>query len=157
MYEKHDHEPIKVLEYNHIENGIYVGTNVCCVTHFVKELKDKNIEADISLEAKKLDKPFGVNFYVWLPVEKNQAPSQDQLDFGTEAIDKLIKLKKKIYIHCENGHSRTTTLLAAYFIKLGKNMDEAINLIKNKRPGVHLHDSQILALKIFEKKISKSI
>ena len=62
-----DHPQIKELEYNNITNGIYIGTNQCCQTHFDEELKKEGITADISLEEDRLDAPFGVDFYVWIP------------------------------------------------------------------------------------------
>jgi len=145
------HPPIKTLEYNLIIDGIYIGTNVCCQTSFDEKLKDENIEADISLEAERIDKPFGVNFYIWLPVKDHEAPSIDQLEFGVMVIEKLIAMKKKIYIHCENGHGRAPTLVAAYLMQQGKTFDEAISFIKERRPTIHLSESQIECLKAFKK------
>lgn len=152
---KEYHPSVKVLEYNYIDHGIYIGTNLCCQIHFDESLKDQGIEADISLEATQVDRPFGVNFYTWLPVEENQAPTIEQLDFGISAIEKLIAMHKKMYVHCQNGHSRAPTLVAAYFIKHGKTFDEAVAFIKKRRPTIHLHESQILALENFQKIISE--
>ena len=52
------HPPIKYLEYNYIGFGIYIGTNLCCQTHFDKKLLNKKIEVDISLEETRIDKTF---------------------------------------------------------------------------------------------------
>lgn len=150
---KQHHPPIKVLEYNYIGDGIYIGTNMCCQTHFDESLKAKNIEVDISLEAERVDAPFGINFYLWLPVKNDHAPTQDQLLFGANAVEKFVAMKKQIYVHCQNGHSRAPTLVAAYFIKQGKVIDEAIELIKTKRPSIHLRDVQKQALSDFRKKL----
>ncbi len=56
------HPQIKQLEYNYITDGIYIGTNQCCQTHFDQTLKKEGIEADISLEGERIDVPFGVKF-----------------------------------------------------------------------------------------------
>ncbi len=147
------HPPIKILEYNYIEDGIYIGTNMCCQTHFDESLKNQNIEADISLEAERVDAPFGINFYLWLPVQDDHAPAQDQLTFGVNALEEFVAMKKKVYVHCQNGHGRAPTLVAAYLIKQGKLVDEAIAFIKTRRPSIHLRDIQKLALEDFKKSL----
>lgn len=141
-----EHPQIKKLEYNYIADGIYIGTNQCCQIHFDEQLKKEGVEADISLEEERVDAPFGVGFYVWIPIQNHTAPTKAQLDFGVSVLEKLVAMKKKIYIHCQNGHSRAPTLVAAYFIKQGKSADEAVALIKAKRPTIHLEDAQKEAL-----------
>ena len=146
-----EHPQIKTLEYNHITDGIYIGTNQCCQTHFDEKLKREGIEADISLEEDRVDAPFGVQFYVWIPIKNRTAPTNEQLSFGVATIEKLAGMKKKIYIHCQNGHGRAPTMVVAYLIKKGKTVDEAIDFIKDKRPMIHLEEVQKLALEEFYK------
>lgn len=145
------HPQIKLLEYNYIIDGIYIGTNQCCQGHFDKKLKQEGIEADISLEEEQVDTPFGVQFYVWIPVKNRTAPTSEQLNFGVATIEKLVGMKKKIYVHCQNGHGRAPTIVAAYLIKKGKSVDEAIEFIKTKRPSIHLEEAQKDFLKNFFK------
>ncbi len=137
-----EHPQTKTLEYNYITDGIYIGTNQCCQTHFDEKLKQQGIEADISLEGERVDVPFGVQFYVWIPVKNHTAPTNEQLNFGVATIEKLVSMKKKIYIHCQNGHGRAPTMVAAYLIKQGRKVDEAIEFIKSKRPSIHLEEIQ---------------
>lgn len=143
------HPQIKELEYNYIADGIYIGTNQCCRTHFDENLRKEGITADISLEGKQVDAPFGVDFYVWIPTPDHAAPTPDQLDFGVAVLEKLVLLKRKIYVHCQNGHGRASTLVAAYLLKQGKSLDEAIEFIKIKRPAIHLEKVQKEALAKF--------
>lgn len=147
-----DHSQIKEFEYNHIIDGIYIGTNQCCQTHFDEKLKKEGVTADISLEEDRLDAPFGVEFYVWIPVKNHEAPSKDQLDFGVSVLEKLVAMGKKVYVHCKNGHGRAPTLVAAYLIKKGKTSKEAEAFIKLKRPTMHLEKAQRQALEDFSKK-----
>ena len=147
-----DHSQIKELEYNEIADGIYIGTNQCCQTHFDEKLKQQNITADISLEEDRLDAPFGVDFYIWMPVQNHTAPKREQLEFGVSVLEKLISMGKKVYVHCKNGHGRAPTLVAAYLIKHGKSPAEAEAFIKLKRPTMHLKDAQRQALEDFSKK-----
>ena len=68
------------------------------------ETKKEGITADISLEADRLNVTFGVDIYVWIPVVDQMAPTQDQLSFGAESIQKLVTQGRKAYVHCRNGH-----------------------------------------------------
>jgi len=137
------------LEYDYISEGIFIGTNQCCQTHFDEKLKKEGITADISLEEERMDAPFGVDFYVWIPIKDRSAPTQDQLDFGVSILEKLVAMKKKVYVHCQNGHGRAPTLVAAYLIQQGKTLAEAIDFIKSKRPAIHLEEVQTSALETF--------
>lgn len=145
------HPQIKILEYNYITDGIYIGTNQCCQTHFDEKLKQEGVEVDISLEEERVDAPFGVEFYIWIPVKNHTAPTHDQLDFGVATLEKLVNMKKKIYVHCQNGHGRAPTMVAAYLVKKGETVDEVINFIKDKRPTIHLEQIQKNALEEFSK------
>lgn len=139
------------IDYNEITDGIYIGTNQCCQADFDEHLlKVHSITVDISLEGERLDAPFGAEWYVWIPVENKTAPTHDQLAFGVEVLEKSVSLGRKIYVHCKNGHGRAPTLVAAYLIKTaGKNPQEAEELIRSKRPSVHLEEVQKDALKVF--------
>jgi len=143
------HPQIKELEYDHIVDGIYVGTNQCCQAHFDERLRREGITADISLEDERIDQPFGVEFYLWLPVKDKTAPSQEQLQLGTGVLEQLVSMGKKVYVHCMNGHSRAPTLVAAYLIARGVSVERALATISEKRPVTHLEDVQRAALEEF--------
>ncbi len=139
---------IKELEYSYIADGIYIGTNQCCQTHFDEKLLKEGISSDLSLEEERIDAPFGVQFYVWIPVKNNAAPTPEQLEFGVAVLEKLVQMKKKIYVHCRNGHGRAPTLVAAYLMKTkGAPPEKAEVFVKEKRPSMHLEEVQRSALK----------
>lgn len=140
------------LEYHYITDGIFIGTNQCCQTHFDERLKKEGISADISLEEDRLDAPFGVDFYAWIPVKNHTPPGPDQLEFGVSLLEKLVAMGKKMYVHCKNGHGRAPTLVAAYLIRTGKSPAQAENFIKAKRPSIHLEPVQRRALRDFSRK-----
>ncbi|MEE9525957.1 MAG: dual specificity protein phosphatase family protein [Candidatus Woesearchaeota archaeon] len=139
------------FEYNKITDSIYLGTNQCCEIHFKKELLKKGVKADISLEGEKIDAPFGVDYYLWLPTKDHTAPSQKQLKAGVDFINSLIKNKVKVYVHCQRGHGRAPTLVAAYLISKGKTVKQAIDFIKKKRKTIHPNKIQKSALEKFKK------
>jgi len=151
--ELHPKKP--VFEYSKITNYIYIGTNQCCQLHFNESLLDKGVKADISLEENRLDQPFGVDYYLWLPTKDHKAPTQEQLKIGSDFIKQLVDNKIKVYLHCEHGHARAPTLVAAYFILEGKTVTEAIEFIKKKRSVIHPNQDQIKALEIFKNKLKR--
>lgn len=142
------------FDYDQITEDVSIGTNMCCQFGFSKELLEKGIRADISLEEDKVDAPKGVDYFLWLPTEDHQAPSQDTLTLGVEALTFFKNRNIKTYIHCKNGHGRATVLFAAYLMKNGMSIQEALASIKAKRPGVHINEVQIQALKDFEQTVS---
>jgi len=138
------------FEYAKIDNNIFIGTNMCCQTHFDKELLQKGITADISLEEKRLDQPFGVDYYLWLPTVDHQASSIKQMRTGVAFLETMRKLGARTYVHCQRGHGRAPSLIAAYFVSLGMNAQEAFSLIKKNRPTIHPNKHQIALVKKFE-------
>ena len=145
----------KHLEYDQIERYIYIGTTICCQYHFKKLLK-LDIVADIDLEKEKMDKPSGVKSFLWLPTIDFTPPSQIQLDIGVNFIDNLVRNKMRCYVHCNAGHGRAPTLVAAYYIfSRGLTPSQAIRRIKKKRNKAHPNKKQVAALSRYAKRVSK--
>ena|SRR3989338_7257484 len=150
-----EHMHIK-MSYNRIEELIYAGNNMCCQGHFEEELLSKGISADISLEAENLDNPQGVRYFFWFPWKEDAAPAQELINLALEVLDDLMKNNVKTYIHCRNGHGRTTTFLAAYFMrKNGVSTEEALSIVNEKRPSGHLNEIQKQFLIEFERRVKK--
>lgn len=145
-------------EYSKITDYIYIGTNKCCRGRFVEELLKEGIRADISLEKERVDTPFGVKFYLWLPTKEHKPPSLEQLLAGACFLKSLVDQKIKVYVLCEHGHSHSLTFVSAYFI-LTQKMDvrKAINFIKEKRSQVHINPIQKKALREFERLVKRGL
>lgn len=141
----------KSFSCNEIIPYIYIGTNACCEKHFDRNLLKMGIKADISLEKAKIDAPYGVDYYLWLPVADGKAPTQSQFMLGVQMLDFCVNHKIKCYVHCKQGHGRAPTLAAAYLISHGLTVKEAINFIAKKRPVTHLNQRQTNSLKRFQK------
>lgn len=148
-----DHHHPK-LDYDRLTPLIYMGTNACCSSHFDESLLKKGVRADISLEEKRVDTPYGIEFYVWLPTKNHSSPMVEQLAFGVNALKFFADNNVKCYVHCKNGHGRAPTLAAAYFIA-HENMtaEEAISFVKKKRSGAHIEPVQREALLSLEKNL----
>ena len=125
------------FEYSRITPSIFLGTDMCCRPHFKSELLRRGVRADISLREKHIDSPFGVDYFLWLPTKDHYAPTQKQLLVGATTIDTLVRQKVNVYVHCKAGHGRSPTLVAAYFVLVGKSAKEAVAYVKKRRPGIH--------------------
>ncbi len=141
-----------VFEYSEIIDGIFIGTNQCCQMHFSKDLLKKGITADVSLEIERLDAPHGVDYYLWLPVKNHLPPSQRQFDIGVEFLKDLVARKVNVFVHCERGHGRAPTLVAAYLVSKGMALKEAVALIKKKRPAIHPNKKQLAGVLEFARR-----
>lgn len=145
-----------VLEFTEITPLITIGTNMCCDVHGVA-LVEGGFIADIDLEDTRQELPPQIELYLWLPTPDNQPPALDQLLVGVRAMHQLVERKRKIYVHCKNGHGRSPTLVIAYFIATGLKLEEAYHRVWSKRPEIHLHKSQESALRAFERRYRGSV
>jgi len=145
------------FDYSQITKEIYMGTNMCCATHFPQSLLKKRVFADISLEEKHVDAPFGVSYYLWLPVEDLHCPTLEQLYQGSLFLAHLVQARTKVYVHCKNGHGRSATLVIAYFLLQGMQLDQAIYTVYKKRKTMHLSPAQLAGLHDFEKYVQNKI
>jgi protein-tyrosine phosphatase len=145
---------MKHLEYNQIDDYIFIGTTICCKKH-LNELLQLGISADIDLQQEKQDHPAGVMAFLWLPTPDFSAPIQAQLDTGAHFLRHAIKHKVKCYIHCNAGEGRAPTLAAAYYILTGLTPEQAIQKIKQKRPQVEPNQKQVSALNEYYQTILK--
>ncbi len=142
------------FEYSQITDQIYIGSDLCqgavCPIH-TDQFNRLGICGEINLEVEHSETPpQNLTAYLWLPVADRAAPSLDQLAIGTSAINEMVGLGNKVYVHCRNGHGRSPTLVAAYFIRYHqKSVEEAMQLIAQKRPEVHLEEAQLQALRQF--------
>ena len=147
---------IKHLEFSQIDKYILIGTTICCRAHFEKLIK-AGMKADIDLQEEKMDNPSGVTSFLWLPTIDFTPPSQAQLKIGSHFIKDLVSQKMKCYVHCNEGHGRAPTLVAAYYIySQGLTPRQAVNKIRKRRPAVNPNKKQMKALEIFYKKYKKA-
>lgn len=144
------------FSYSKITDQIYLGSDFCkagiCKIHG-EEFKKLGVCVEINLSEEENEvPPRGIDSYVWLPVVDGHAPNEAQLNIGTSVINEAVESGKKVYVHCKNGHGRSPTMLAAYFIRYkGKAVDQVIGLIEEKRSEVHIEKNQKEALRLFSK------
>ena len=94
------------------------------------------------MEAERIDAAQGAQYFLWLPTRDHTAPTMKKLRVGTHALRELVDLGEKIYVHCQNGHGRAPTLVAAYFILMGDGVETAIQKVARKRMSIHIEPVQ---------------
>ena len=140
------------FNYNKITPHIYLGTNMCCQLHFDKKLLQKGVKLDVSMEGEKVDRPYGIAYYLWLPTRDHTSPSMQKLHMGVHCMHMSIQAKEKVYVHCKNGHGRGPTMVAAYLVRhKGMTAAEAFAYIKKRRPEIHLEKTQMNRLRAWER------
>lgn len=148
------------FDYSVITDHIFLGSDFCkggvCLLHEDQFKKlDVFVEINLSQENNELP-PKNIEGYAWIPVTDGYAPNTHQLDMGTAIINEAIENNRKVYIHCKNGHGRSPTLIASYLVRYKKmSVEEAVSLIKTKRPEIHIEELQLKAIQDFKDKWSK--
>lgn len=139
------------FDYSKVNEQIYIGSDLCkggvCLIHG-EEFKaiGVSVELNLSQENNELP-PKDIETYAWIPVVDGYSPTQTQLDTGTAIMHEAIKDGKIVYVHCKNGHGRSPTMVVAYLIRFDRmSLDAAKKLVEEKRPEVHIEDTQIKEL-----------
>jgi len=70
-----------------------------------------------------------------VPVPDMEPPTDRQLDFLIDTIRKANASGMAVAVHCEAGMGRTGTVLAAYFVSQGMSSAEAVERVRELRPG----------------------
>lgn len=90
--------------------------------------------------------------YLHVPTEDMTAPDIDKIDAAVEFIRERIQNKEPVVVHCAAGIGRTGTILASYLIKYQKmSAKDAIEMVREQRPGSIQSQSQETAVSVYEK------
>ena len=92
----------------------------------------------------------GVEFLQLATVDIFEAPSADKLKQGVDFITRITQERPEssIYVHCKAGRTRSATLVGCYLIeKYGMTPEQAVDLMKEKRPHILLGPKQWTAIR----------
>ena len=142
---------IPIEKYSQITRQIYVGAQH---RHWgVRQLARWGVTGVINMRIEFNDADHGLTLehYCHLPTIDDDAPTLEHLHEGVAFMQKIIESGGKVYIHCAGGIGRAPTMAAAYFVCHGFSLDDAINLIQQSRPFIHIMPPQMVLLRRLEK------
>ena len=124
----------------------------------LKALKEEGIGAIVSLTGTPLNPDAVSRFgFEYLHSPLSETPTVEQLNQILRFVEQTNVVSKPVLVHCGEGKGRTGTVLAAYLISNGLGADEAIRVVRERRPGSIQTLEQEHVLHEFEKftKLSK--
>jgi len=83
-------------------------------------------------------------------IEENNIPSLSTAVLISNEIERAIKERKKVLIHCRLGRSRAP-MMAVFFLRdQGFNLNVCVRIVREVRKGVYLNKKQLEFLRRFE-------
>ncbi len=108
-------------------------------------LKDAGIDIIINLE----ESPFNYDGFEvkHIPINDFKAPRLSDFEEFVRFVYTGIEDGKRIAVHCRAGMGRTNLMLAGYLVYLGMRPDDALGIVKEKRPFQSINEDQEEALR----------
>src|SRR5690606_36667710 len=94
--------------------------------------------------------------YLHIPIPDFHAPELSQAKTFVKFVEECRNDGLAVAAHCRGGYGRTGTLLACYLISQGMSADDAIDLVRRRRPGSIETAGQERFLANFEEQLRKS-
>lgn len=92
--------------------------------------------------------------YLHVPTPDLTAPDMDKIDTAVDFIHQRINNNEAVMVHCAAGMGRAGTVLACYLVKYHKHSaKDAIDKLREQRPGSIQSESQEIAITLYEKHV----
>ena len=99
------------------------------------------------------------NFLQLATTDIFEAPSVEKLANGVKFINGVLEQNpdSSVYVHCKAGRTRSATLVGCYLMaKNDISPEEAVDIMKQKRPHVLLHSKQWEAMRNYHDQLKQS-
>ena len=139
------------LAYNsRITPHIWVGPQFNARGKRYLEAQGVNGSVNLRVEFDDAANGLALEHYCYLPTVDDDCPSPEHFQKGVDFIRSVVQEGGQeggqVYIHCKAGVGRAPTLAAAYLVAEGMTVEEAIALIKRRRPFITITPPQMEAL-----------
>ncbi len=109
-------------------------------------LKNLGINAIVDVRSeycddKELINKLGMKF-LHLEIDDGYTPQKDDLDKLFKFALPLLEEGKKIFIHCQNGVGRAPLVCVVLLVKMGWQVQEAVNQVEEKHPFTSFNSRQ---------------
>jgi hypothetical protein len=141
-----DHFSADPPNYTEIESGLWMGGNVAKPPPGVQAVLNLCEGEDF----------YRVTSHRWEPIrDAAPAPSLRWLESQVDFIDKERAAGHVVYVHCMNGVSRSGLVVTAYLMRRERwSRDQALEFVRNRRPGVRPNSAFIDLLHDLEKSLN---
>lgn len=82
-----------------------------------------------------------------LNINDGEEMPADRVHFAIRMIDEAVRSGGKILVHCHAGISRSTSLVCGYLMYCGMSWDEALWIVRSRRPQAYPHPKIELSVK----------
>jgi protein-tyrosine phosphatase len=137
------------MNFDQITENLFVGGQLDDEDWEV--LRALGVTVNLNLREEKQDVFDGIvpTVSFWLPTPDLMAPSMEVMGLGARLIGTMVDAGYKVYVHCHYGVGRAPIVGAAYLVTTGMSADEALALMRRKRPYADPNSPQIERLREF--------
>lgn len=131
-----DDRSLVYMNFSWIIEGTLAGAQGPTSPRDITFLKLQDIASVIRMEENTISTEPWQMFELYEPVRDFSAPTMDQIDRMVKFIEAEIETwERPIVVTCAAGIGRTGTVLACYFVSVGYSSQNAIDYIRQLRPG----------------------
>ena len=140
---------VPILRYCRVTPQIYVGAQIGALGK--RRLLAQGFTATVNLRSEFDDAAHGLALadYCYQPTDDGYPSTLAQLEAGIAFIERVVEGGGKVYVHCHGGIGRAPSLVAAYLMRQGRSLEEALALIRVARPFIRFAPEQLDRLKNF--------
>lgn len=120
----------------------------------LEQLRDVGVTSLVSLDESGIPPVLAEEYqlsYLHVPIADYHPPTVEQALNVIEFVNEQRAQNRAVGMHCRAGYGRTGTMLACCLIHSGMSAEEAIDLVRRKRPGSIETAGQEQFLREFEK------